>query len=234
MIQEILDYLLIRSVLLNSTSEEMINTINDTKTFPYIIKNINLLMQQEDFILLDKSLQYKVVDILQKFRFDYIKDKEVNDQMNYIIDRLKTYKEMSYDRKRYLVNEWIKQEAKTRELPWYYHTIKNLVSLISLDMYYFQRMIVTDEPFEIDNVVEYLSLLNIILNKFPDCFQEDKLFLELTREKCKMIKSISGFPKFIRKINKSILKRLNENFEVNEEVNKKVKENLSYQLIKRG
>lgn len=232
MTQEILDYLLIRSLLANSTSEEIINMIENKEIFVYLINSIASLMQQEDFILINHDYQEKVSDIVQSHRFDYNQDKDLNEQMNYIIGRLKEYEAMSFNRKQYLINSWMKQEFKNRGLPWIYQTPETLFCLISLDMKYFQQMIELKE-LKIDNLIEYFSILNIILNKFPNTFSNDPLFLEIHKKNCMMIQEIPQIPHSIQKMNKKIVKKLKENYEVNEEIHIEVENNVTYQLKKK-
>lgn len=233
MIQEIFDYLLIRSTLVNSTSQEIIENANDKEIFSYFVHTISSLMQQEDFILMDKSLQEKVSDFIQFYRFDYNTNKDLNQEMNYIIGRLCDYKNMSINNRKILMNNWLKQETVYRGLPWYFSTKENIFHLISLDIFYLNGMFLMNGKFEIDNVIEYLSLINIILNKFPEYFNQDIRFLEMTRENCDFISSIKQMPRFILKMNKKILENLNKNYKINSEMNEKITEKVTYEVVKR-
>ncbi len=224
MIQEILDYLLTRCLLLNSTSQELIDNITDKETFSYVVKNISNLMQKEDFVLIDRSLQEKVSDIIQSHRFDYNKDKELNAEMNYIIGRLQDYKSMSTNRKNMLIYNWIKQETEVRGLPVYYREINILLNLVCYDAFYMKNMLCSSNgQTEIDNVVEYLSLINLILNKYTTFFDENQNLLKLTIENCEIIAEIKKIPKFILKMDKDLLKKLNKNNTLKIEGKKKKK-----------
>lgn len=181
MTQEILDYLLIRSLLFNSEPEELIDATSNRENFIYVLDNIYILMQNENFIFMSPNIITNVVELIQKYRFDYNKDKEMNDKMNYIIGRFNDYRNMSEKRKRDIVSRWVQEESENRNLPFCYRTLPNLLGLISLDTAYFQSMISSDESFEVGYVVEYLSLINIIINKYPKCFSEDMDFLAVTR-----------------------------------------------------
>ncbi len=232
MIQEILDYLLIRSTLVNSTSQEIIENTDDKAIFSYLVHAISSLMQQEDFLLVDPSFPEKVSDLIQFYRFDYNQEKDLNSEMNYIIGRLSDYKKMSFNRKQKLIQDWINQETKNRDLP-KYSGKENLLGLISLDGYYFCQMISIQQTFEIENAVEYLSILNIIHNKFPDFFKQDLSFVELNREICNHIQSSYQLPRFVLKMNRRILKKLNENYAIDSEIQKQIQGKMTYQLIKR-
>jgi len=218
MIQEILDYLLIRSFLLNSNEKEIIDSVTNEEEFAYVLNNIYNLMQEEDFVLISSHLSDKVLSFISKYRFDYIKNKDYCDKMNYIIGRLHNYKNMSIDRKKYIVNNWIEEESKTRGLPKCYQNGEDLFSLISLDMKYLMGMISIGEEFVITNVVEYVSLINIIMNKFPECFEDDHLFLEVARNNLNALKKVPFMKLRYLKMIKDSLNKLNENYTVSTDV----------------
>lgn len=230
MIQEILDYLLIRSFLINSSEEEIIGVIETEENFAYILNSIYELMQEENFIFTSHFLCHKVQAFINKYRFDYIKNKEYCEKMNYIIDRFNEYNAMSDHRKKVIVNDWIEEEVKARELPRLYKNVYSLINLISSDMKYFQGMISVGEPFEIDNVIEYVSLINIMMNKFSNIFEEDKQFLEVTKLNLETFSKIPlGYHNL--KMVKKALKRLKNNYTNAEDV--KVEVNYSLKKTKK-
>lgn len=212
MTQEILGYLLIRSLILNCSEDALIEEINDEEAFAYMIENIYLLMQEEDFLFVSPVFKDKVINFISKYRFDYIKNKEYCEQMNYIIGRFRDYELMSDDRKKYIVDNWIEEESKNRELPKCYQNIKNLFKLISLDALYIKGIVTIGEEFMISNIVEYVSIINIIMNKFPECF-EDELFLEVTRSNLGQLKRIRGLGLINSKMVKKAYKKINENYQ---------------------
>ena len=136
MTQEILDYLLIRSLLVNSSSDEIIEQVSDKESFSYFINNVSMLIEEEDFLILSPVLQDRVGDVLYKYRFTYNKEKEFNEQMNYIIGRLQDYHLMSDERKSFIIDSWVENESNVRELPKRYRNINDLLTLISLDTAY--------------------------------------------------------------------------------------------------
>lgn len=218
MIQEILDYLLIRCLLLNSTSKEIIEKIQDKETFYYIIDSIYKLMQEENFVFALSEYNNKTSDVVNSYRFNYNKDKELNDKINYIIGRLQEFRSMSKGRKKDVIDNWIQEESQSRNLPKCYQNIQNLVDLVSLDIAYFQGMITVDEPFIVESVVEYVSLINIIINKYPECFNEDHLFLEVVRHNLVYLQSIPLIRSRDLNMIKKTLRTLNQNYDINEEI----------------
>lgn len=110
MIQEILDYLLIRSFLINSTEKEIVESVTDEETFSYLLNSIYNLMQDENFVLTSPALYDRVLAFITKYRFDYIKNKEYCEKMNYIIGRLHDYTLMSANRKKDIMYNWVEEE----------------------------------------------------------------------------------------------------------------------------
>lgn len=216
MIQEISDYLLIRSLLYNSDSEELIEVAKEKDNYIYILNNIYELMQEEDFIFVDPHLVTNVEDFIYKYRFDYNRDKEINDKMNYIIGRLNDYKNMSDKRKQFIIDNWVQEESQNRNLPFGYKNLNNLLSLISLDTLYYQGMISIDKPFNIEYVVEYVSIINIIMNRFSESFNDDIEFLEVTRQNLQILKDNKKISKIDSKMIKEALKKVNKQYSMSE------------------
>lgn len=163
-----------------------------------------------------------VSELVQHYRFDYNKNKEINDNVNYIIGRLHDYREMSIDRKKYITDNWIKEELEARGIPPKAIRLEQLLNLLILDESYFRKMLNIREEFVIENLMEYLSLVNLLLNKFPKVF-EDNLFLEITKQNCECIKSISKLPRLYSKMVQKILSRLKKEYSADTEVEVKVK-----------
>ncbi len=244
MTQEILDYLLIRSALVNNTSQKIIQEIKDKEEYSYLVNNISQLMQKEDFLLLQDDFPDKVSDIIQSHRFEYNYDKKLNEEINYIIDRLKQYQIMTLNHKKELINSWVKQESENRKLPKIYHNSNALLYLISLDAFYFNQMI--DGNFIIQNIIEYLSLVNIIMNEFSTVFEEDKYFLEITRKCLNIIKPAIrdsildcvkslAIPEYLKlRIVSNYFKNTEDKLNKNYEKNTDLEIDLSYQYVKRG
>lgn len=221
-IEETLYYLAVRSLLVNQSSEDLINQIDSEEAYKLYVDNISRIMQEENFIFVSDALVQKVSDLVYHYRFDYIKNKQINDNVNYIIERFHDYKMMSSNRKVTLAKEWMKEEGKNRGLPAKYVNAEDLFSLISLDGYYFQGMINIGEEFAVENIMEYVSLLNLLLNRFSTFF-DDNLFLEITKQNCEALKSIPGLPKkYLKMINK-ILDRINKEYADSSDVNVQVK-----------
>jgi len=210
--------LLIRSFLLNSNDKEIIESVTNEEEFAYVLNNIYNLMQEEDFVLISSSLSDKVLSFVSNYRFDYIKNKDYCEKMNYIIGRLRDYNNMSIDRKKHIVNNWIDEESKTRCLPKCYQNGEDLFNLISLDMKYLMGMISIGEEFVIHNVVEYVSLINIIMNKFPECFENDHLFLEVARNNLNALMKVPFMRLRNLKMIKNSLNKLNNNYVVSTDV----------------
>lgn len=212
MIQEILDYLSIRALLYNFDSEKIIEVAETKENFVYVLNSIYLLMQEEDFVFISPSMVITVSEFIQKYRFDYNKEKEINDKMNYIIERLKDYRHMSSKRRELIIQDWILEESKNRNLPLCYTNLTSILGLISLDVFYFENMISIEGPLQIECVVEYLSIINIIMNKFPKCFDEDSEFLEVTRQNLVSLAYNKKIPKVDARMVNRTLKKMKKTY----------------------
>lgn len=221
-LEETLNYLTVRSLLMNQTSDSLINLVDSEAIYQFFVDNISYIMQEENYILISDALGERVSDLVHHYRFDYNKNKKINDQVNYIIGRLNDYKIMSLNRRAALTKEWIKEESKNRGLSTKYATPENLFSLIALDGDYFQSMINIGEEFVLENIMEYVSLLNLLLNRFTSVFEDD-LFLEITKQNCETIQSIPNLPKIYLKMIRKILCRINKEYTTDSDSKLKVK-----------
>jgi len=215
---EISDYLLTRSILVNNTKEELIESVNDEETFSYMLNSICQLMEEENFILTHAGLCERVSTFINEYRFDYIKNKDYCEKMNYIIGRLQDYNMMSDKRKQDIIDNWVENESEARGLPKCYRNQKNLFELISLDMYYFIGMISFNEPFVVESIIEYASLVNIIMNKFPESFDEDHLFLEVVRHNLECLRRTPLIRLNNLRMVKNTLNKLNKNHPISPEI----------------
>ena len=222
MIEETFNYLLTRSLLMSKESNDLIGLVDSKEIYKFFVDNISRIMQEEDYILVSDALIERVSNLIYHYRFDYIKNREINEQVNYIIGRLHDYKEISINRRDTLSKEWIKEERENRGLLARNTTIEDLFSMIALDGEYFYSMINIGEAFRVENLTEYLSLLNLLLNRFPQVFEDD-LFLEITKQNCEAIKSIPKIPKVYLKMIKKILNRLEKEYLANPDINVQVK-----------
>lgn len=176
MIQEISDYLWIREILICTDTKGLIDAASEKEKFINIIFNISELMQKEDFVLVFDYVQNNIKELICKYRFDYNKDKEINDNMNYIIGRLNDYGKMNAARKDYLCKNWVRTEFNDRQLPLKYRNADNLIELMQLDFEYIIEMLKYNIPFEFNNIIEYISLVNLIIYKFPETFNDEGFY----------------------------------------------------------
>lgn len=219
MIQETLDYLLIRNLLACCSSEQIIETIDCKETFSYFVKNVAKIMEQENFIFLTQELLDKVANTIYKYRFDYNKEKEINNNMNYIIDRIRDYKEMSISRKNYIKYSWAKEEWENRELPKKYQDLKTMIKMVVNDGTYIYSMLSSAE-FCIQDIVQYLSIINFILNKVTSDLDEDITLYEISLENLNRLKQ-ARLKRHERKMLENTIKRLEDVCNIEKENNNK-------------
>ena len=188
MTQEIYDYLSSRTFLIVASSSELIDSITNEEEFQQLISDIANLMQKEDFLLIYPEAIDNIADLLFKYRFKYNKNKSINDDINYIIERINEYRHMSKSRKDYLVKEFCQNEYKKRSLPLCYSYFDQLKVLIALDYYSFLnvgKIAFSNETGQYEQVDEitltgieflsYLSVINMLINTSPSTLIDNNL-----------------------------------------------------------
>ena len=223
MIQEIYDYLLIKSYFASEdeTGLQLETEDNAKEQFKYIVENVALLMQEEDFFLLIPDIQEQLTDIIQKYRFKY-KSKEIYENINFIIDTLNRYKRIPENRKEKLINEWYKNEYKDRNLPFKYRNKNTVMVLCAIDFSFFDELIknqlsidvfnkkmIINESDEINNIIPFLSLINLMINRFED-FMLDIIDIEELYYCIDEISVLPNVPKECLKYIKVTLKQLDK------------------------
>lgn len=221
MLEKAYNYLCVRSLLMAYDSQQLIDLVVDEATYKFFVDNIAFIMQEEDYLLVADELVQRASNLVHHYRFDYNKNKEINEQVNYIIDRLRDYRTMSFNHHVELSKKWFEEERKKREIPKKYATISNLLTLVFSDALYFSHM-VSAEEFVIDNIMEYLSLINLFFNQFPAVF-EDSVFLEVIKQNCQFLKTIPNLPKVYRKMVHKILDRFSKEYTEDPNIHVQVK-----------
>ena len=156
MTQEIYSYLLIRNYLaLENDEYSLENEDNPKDQYAFFVNTVAELMQKENYPLVFEDMQMEINDIIQKYRFTYMKDKDLNENINYIITRLSEYKQMPTSRKNYLLKDWYKSEYKKRLLPFKYCNYDYVNILLLCDFHNYEML---GDKFEVDNFVGSFSL----------------------------------------------------------------------------
>ena len=199
MIQEIYDCLLTRAFFINNDDEEIIDSIDSKEAFVYLLERVSKVMQQEDFFLIKKEYQDKLSLVIQEFRFKY-NDASINEDINYIIGRLNDYKSMSDNRKEYLINQFYKNEYAIRNLPKPYQLPCNIDKFMQFDFFtltqlFFESEDTNDNGIEIVDLTEFVSFMNILLNKCNEAFQLDE-FCDATITNLNRLLDVPNLPLF--------------------------------------
>lgn len=212
MIQEIYDYLWIRNVLISVDANDICNGITDKNQFIYIVKVISKLLEREDFPIVFQNAQQKIEDIIQKFRFMY-NDKEIVEDINYIIGRLNDYRNMRTDRQKHLITEFYYSENKDRNLPGFYKLLPEYIDLfIRNDAHIFTSFYAnTDTSVAIrldqNDIINFSSLVNLLMNRYPEFFEDEGIRMR-TVSNLNQIATIKGLDHYIAKHVKKAAKML--------------------------
>ena len=178
MIQETYDCLLTRAYFINNTEEEILESIDSKDTFISLIKRVADVMEQEDFFLTKQEYQEKLRSVLREYRFNY-NDKSIFEDINYIVGRLNVYETMKEEKKNYLIDKFYKNEYAIRNLPIMYHVPSNIDKFMQYDFTTLVQLFPdtvnkeSDGTLEIFSVAEFVSLMNILLNKHSEIFALD-------------------------------------------------------------
>lgn len=223
---EIFDYLLTRHTCFANNPEglDFDQSYDVKKQFTNYTKCISEIIQHEDITLICKDSQDEIISIVQKYRFDYLKDKEITESVNYIIDKFNEYTLISDAKKNNLINEWYKNECKDRLLPRKYCCYSYIDLLTVYDLYNYEIMSgliqattdffnrnFTTQNCEINALVSHASTFNLLITRFPDRFNKQSLETEINNL-TKIINCIELSKtdlKYIKKIINNIEKNLN-------------------------
>lgn len=214
----ILDYSLIRSMLIACDKSFIIEHTDDEESFNHFITIIIDIMENENYILTSDELIRKVEDVIYHYRSLYLKNKEINDKINFIISKLNQYKNMNFSERKMLSDEWLHNERIDRGLPESCENFKYVFSLIYFDKEIIiilyglhNKEVKLYEEFE---YVVWLSLINLAINRFPDDFKTFNQ--EILKSQLNIFKWIIGFSITTKKIirNTSLnLKKFNKEHE---------------------
>ena len=148
----------------------------------------------------------KISDIVQYHRFDYNHNKEINDVVNSIINKLNEYEKLDKYKKDSLIKKFFKEEIMSRRLPYPFSIdLKTITMLIATDFIVFNEMIDAEEAKTLnidgEEVLDYISLLNLIMDKYPEMasnatFRKNNMYcLEQIISTPKLYKLLLGYAK---------------------------------------
>lgn len=217
MIQEIYDYLWIRKYLMSVDIDTILENIKKEDNYEEIVTIISKLMQKEDFLLTYQYLQEKVRTIINENRFNYNQNKDINDEMNYIIYRLNTYRNMSDENKLRLINSFYEEEWKNRNLPLIYKpAINYLDNFIAADSECFVKVFFeyTDKEkqetvYDTTELMPVCATSNLLANEYPEFYYNEEA-RDVMYETISAFRTFTKLPmlakKYINKTEKNVKK----------------------------
>lgn len=182
MIQEILDYLLIKSQFLILSKEELLEKVRDEDYLEIYCDIICGIIENEYFFYTSDELMEKLQAIVYEKRFANTHSKELIVDFNIIVDAINNYKSMTDSDKMLLRAEWIKQEANTRKLPYRKfpgYLVEDIYPMIKSDSFYIENLVKEETCMDIYNPVYFLSSINLLCNKYSSIFKENPNILSL-------------------------------------------------------
>ena len=200
---EIYSYLLIRTYLIQDEIALTYQGVEDKREqFKYFIDSIAMVMENEDFIAINPKIQEDINRIIQESRFDFIGDKEINGQVNFIISRLNEYKLMSDKKKKWLAHDFYKDEYNDRLLPFKYRKYKYVEEFITYDYANLCAMIGPTKIeefegyYETDNakvsvVISYLATINLIMSRAPETISDEEKY-KIIANMCKILTTLQA------------------------------------------
>jgi len=190
MIQEILDYLLIKKELLTLNTEEILNKLSNEETLELYCRNISKMSKEEVFLYTDDGLMQKVSAIVYEKRFSNKHSKEIIDNMNEILDYIHKYRTLSNEEKLLIQYNWIKEEKESRRVPLrkvpFLYNLGDIYELIRND--YDSLKILSGDfltnPF---NKLFELSTINWICSNYPTILSNNNTLLTYAIFLCSII-----------------------------------------------
>lgn len=209
---EIYDYLWIRNALLAIDTKEINEAIINEDHYQYVLTCISGLLEMEDLPLAFDGLVSKIYDIVHYNRFKYKSNKVINDLANNIIGKLNQYKSLNEFKKEYLVQNFVEEEISVRNLPEpFSNDMLTIAQLLPTDYIVYTELMNVDELkyVEIDgnDVLDYISLVNLIMNKYPELL-ENEYFKECIVSCLNQIIKVPNVPRSLIKYSKSTLNKL--------------------------
>lgn len=215
MTQEIYDYLWIRNVLIALKAKDISTNVYSLEEAAYVVRCIVNLLEKENFVLAFDNSQDMILDLTQEFRFKY-NDKELNSNINLIINKINQYKNINSNKKDLMIDLFYTNESKKRNLSYFYKNSKEVINcLIQNDIHTYRNLFCnenTNEPIalEIIDVLDYVSLVNLIMNDYPNYFKDEKI-KEKTNNNFEQLLLVKNIPFDIRNSIKKTLKLINQN-----------------------
>lgn len=178
MIQEILDYLLIKAQFILMSSDELLENMKEETNFEIYCDIICNVIEHENFFNSSPELIAKLTDIIHQKKFDGVHKKETIVDLNKMLEIVNRYKTMT-DYEKYLCSiTWLKQQTEIRKLPYRkldYYNLENIYQFIFNEKYYAQ-LILNQQSGEIFNPFYALSTINMLINDFPQVFKDGDCF----------------------------------------------------------
>lgn len=112
MIQEILGCWWTKSAFLTATKEEILALASDETKLNYLVKNISLILDDDDFFYTSPELMEKLCYLFYEKRFASKHTKETVTNLNRILDTIHEYKSMSNYELNSRIKKWVKEEKK--------------------------------------------------------------------------------------------------------------------------
>lgn len=210
MIQEILDYLLIKNELLTLSIEDILSKLDDEQLLEKYCRLISKMSKEEDFLYTNDGLIEKVQSIIHEKRFSCKHSKEIVDNMNELLDYVHNYKKLTNDEKILIRQKWLKEEKENRKLPLRnlpgFYRISDIYDLITKDYECLIRL--SPENFFSPFIkLHQLSTINWVCTKYPKFFFHNPDFVTTAILLCSIIEEDNDI---YRKINQETKKRLED------------------------
>lgn len=210
MIQEILDYLLIKSHFILCTEEELLEKVEDERMLEIYCDNICRILEQEKFFYTSDELIEKLEAIVYKKRFDGKHSKELIVDFNIMIDAINQYKKLSSSDKILLGAKYIDEEVKIRNMPFRRfpgYTLNAIYDCIKNESYYAKILLQKECDLAIYDPLYLLTTVNLLCNRYPEALQENLNGISRCCASVIMLDDLSKnfyYRKMLKKTNKTL------------------------------
>lgn len=176
MIQEILDYLLIKAQFVCMTEEELLSRMSNEDSLKIYLDIICGIMEQDVFFFTSEHITNKLEKVINKTRFESPHDAQTVQDFNEIIGAINFYNKISVSERQFISKEWINEQVQKRKLLFSksnYYDLDCIYQFIKDDYVYAKYLLaLSNNDFIIHNPFSFLGTVNYIIDQFPLVFAE--------------------------------------------------------------
>lgn len=172
MIQEILDYLLIKAHFILLTEEELLKNVETEEYLQIYCDKICEILSHDNFFYTNPEFMKKIEAILSHKRFEGRHNHKLTMDFNDMIEAVRKYKDLAIEEKQEIIHDWIRIEVENRNIPFGKFlklSLSTVYEWITADSYY-AMLLLQNNQCTIENSFSLLSTINLLTTVYPVIF----------------------------------------------------------------